>query len=332
MKKVLVIGSGAIKIDDFKKLYMSSSYMRRSRIRTKQEFATHVKWLVSRNRNALNYNYLRMHGRNDLLYEAVKLFGSWRNSCYYCGLSPMTKHMKKDEIISEIRLLSKKLGKSPTRDDAIAQMGYGLTRAAERRFGNWSSALIASGVTPHKRYDWSRAVVLEDVRAIAKKIGHTPSMNELRRLGRHDLLNALFVYFATYNEFLTSADLELVAEMNKWSEETVINEIKDLHAMFGRMPTRTETEAMGKLDLKMAATRLFGSWNNAVIAAGIVPNKDALGNDLGKRWEMFIMRIVKNLFKCPRFHVILPNRTIPDVMLPKNIILEIKSNASDSSV
>ena len=35
-------------------------------------------------------------------------------------------------------------------------------------------------------------IVLNEIKAIAKRLSCTPSMNELRHLGKYDLLNALF--------------------------------------------------------------------------------------------------------------------------------------------
>lgn len=325
--------NGAIKIDDYKYLKFHNNKMKRNKIRTEKEFVKEIKNLVKRDAKFLNYSYLRKLGRYDLIYEAVKLFGGWRNACVYSTLEPLTRKWEKDEIISEMKTVANMLNKTPTREEVIKLGKHDLTRAAERKFGTWTSALIACGLNPNKRYDWSRKIVLNEIKNMAKGLGHTPSMNELKRLGKYDLLNAILRLFPTYNEFLSVAGLDLVTEMNKWSKEKIISEVKTLNEKFGRIPTRTEIEKMGRLDLKMATLRYFGSWNNAIISAGFNPNKDALKNDLGKRWEHFLIKVIKTKFKNAKFHERLPNKTIPDVLLPdEKKIIEIKSNASDLSI
>ncbi len=126
--------------------------MRRNKIRTKKEFVNEFKSLVKKDENFLNYRHLRKLSRYDLLYEAVKLFGGWRNACISSGFEPLTKKWKKDEIISDIKAIANKLNKTPTRSEVIKLGKNDLTRAAEREFGNWTSALIVCGLSPNKRY------------------------------------------------------------------------------------------------------------------------------------------------------------------------------------
>ena len=307
--------------------------MRRGKIRTKKEFIKELRKNFNKNKNFSNYSKLRKIGRNDLLYEAVKLFGTWRNACINSGIKPLTKKWDKDEIITEIKNFSDELKKNPTRKDFINLGKISLTRAAERRFGSWSSALITAGLKSNKRYDWNKKNVIEEINFIAKDLNHTPSMNDLRKLGKYDLLNALFKFFPTYNKFLHEAKLDLITEMNKWSKNKIKKELIDLNKKFGRTPTRSEIEEMGRLDLKMATLRHFGSWNNAIISAGLKLNLDAIKNDFGKRWEHFLLRVLKKKFRNIEFHKRLPNKTIPDAFLPNNNkIIEIKSNASDLSI
>ena len=325
--------NGTIKIGDFKYSDQHYCYVRRNKIRTKEEFVEELRKLAETNKKFLNYSKLRKLKRNDLLYEAIKLFGGWRNACIYSGITPLTKSWSKEKVVFEIKKYAKILNKTPTREELEKLGHHDVTRAAERRFGNWNSALIACGLVLNKK-PWSKELIITEMKNVVKKLGYTPSMNELRQLNKHDLLNALFRFYPSYNKFLLDLNLPVVIEMNKWTKDKVILEILNLKNKFGRTPTRSEVEKIGRLDLKMATQRYFGSWNKAIISAGLNPNLDAIKNDFGKRWELFIVKIIKKKFKDEvEYHKKLPNKTIPDIFLKKeNKILEVKSNASDLSI
>jgi hypothetical protein len=123
---------------------------------------------------------------------------------------------------------------------------------------------------------------------ISKEIGYSPSMNDLRRMNEHGLLNALFRFFPTYNDFLKVAGIDIVLEMNKWSKEKIINELIDFKNNLGRPPRRSEIESAGRLDLKMAIILHFGCWNKAIKAAGFIPNSDAIGRDFWKNGNLLL--------------------------------------------
>lgn len=65
--------------------------LRRLKIRTKEEFVSELVRLSKIDKKYLNYNYLREIKRSDLLYEAVKLFGGWRNAVQAAGFRPIQK-------------------------------------------------------------------------------------------------------------------------------------------------------------------------------------------------------------------------------------------------
>lgn len=54
----------------------------------------------------------------------------------------------------------------------------------------------------------------------------------------------------------------------KYTKEEIINMLKSHFNKHGRIPAKREV-----LDISYKATNLFGSWNNAVSAAGLIPNR-----------------------------------------------------------
>jgi len=309
------------------------SVVKRDRIRTKEEFITELKHLSAFDRNYLNYNYLRKIKRYDLLFEAIKLFGGWRNALLVVGFQPIQKSWTTDEIISNIKLMASKLGRPPKSKEAL-RLGYsGLANAVNRRFGNWTDALIAAGFKPH-RLNITKDQSILMLRKIAENLCHSPSMRELKQSNNYPLLAAGLKYFGTYNVFLKSAGLSIVLDMNKWPKSRIISELLSVAEQLGRSPTRTELVVMKRYDLINAVEKYLGSWSDGLIQAGLIPNKDVLNDDTTWRfWEELIF----NILDCQNIsyikHMYIKSVGYPDIYIPsEKKIIEIKLNCSDNSV
>ncbi len=79
------------------------------------------------------------------------------NYCQYCGNRCLSKHnycsnkcwakahtISKEELINQIKLLSLKLGRTPTRRECKN------SSSCQKYFGSWNNALIAARLTPHR--------------------------------------------------------------------------------------------------------------------------------------------------------------------------------------
>ena len=306
---------------------------RRLKIRTKEEFILELKGLSKINRKYLNYNYLRKIKRTDLLYEAVKLFGGWRNAVQAAGFRPIQKGWTEEEIIGTIKKIASEKGFIPKNKEVI-KLGYpGLNRAATRRFGSWTNALIKAGFKPFRK-NWTGKIVIQELKEIYKKLGHSPSMRELKILDKYDLLNAGLKFFGKYNHFLRAANLPVVLEMDKWPKQKILLELKKIADELGRTPRRSELAVMERYDLINAAETYFPSWSNALIAAKLVPNSDVLNDDkTWREWENFIFDILRKQEITFFMHKYIKNAGYPDVYIPsEGRIIEIKINCSDNSV
>jgi len=306
---------------------------RRLRIRTKEEFIREIKKLSKTSRKYLNYSYLRRIKRSDLLYEAVKLFGGWRNAVKAAGFRPIQKGWTEKEIINEIRKVFSEIEYVP-RSKEVIKLGYiGLSTAARRRFGNWTNALIKAGFKPLRK-NWTKEEAIKQLRDIYLKLGHSPSMNELKTLNKYDLLNAGLKFFGTYNNFLRSARLKVVLEMNKWPKSRIMAELQRIQEVLGRTPRRSELVATKRHDLINAAETYFPCWSEALIAAGLVPNSGVVNDDKSWReWENLIFDILQSQNIVFVKHKYIKGVGYPDVYIPsERKIIEIKINCSDNSV
>ena len=176
--------------------------------------------------------------------------------------------------------------------------------------------------------------MIQELREIYKKIGHSPSMRELKGLGKYDLLNAGLKFFGKYNDFLRAANLIIVLEMDKWPRQKILLELNKIADELGRTPRRSELAAMERYDLINAAETYFPSWSNALIAAKLVPNSDVLNDDkTWREWENLIFDILVKQDIAFFMHKYIKNAGYPDAYIPsKDKIIEIKINCSDNSV
>mgnify|MGYP001611476957 CR=1 FL=1 len=306
---------------------------KRLKIRTKEEFILELKRLSKVDKKYLNYSYLRKIKRGDLLWEAVKQFGGWRNAVQAAGFRPIQKGWTEEEIISTIKKIVSEKGFIP-KNKEVTKLGYpGLNRATNRRFGSWTNALVEAGFKPFRK-DWTKRIVLSELKEVYQKLGHSPSMRELKELNKDDLLNAGLKFLGKYNNFLRAADLPIVLEMNKWPKQKIISELSKIADELGRTPRRTELAAMGRYDLINAAEKNFPSWSQALLAAKLIPNPDVLNNDkTWREWENLIFDILRHKNISFLMHRHIKKVGYPDVYIPsENKIIEIKINCSDNSV
>ncbi|MBU1704731.1 MAG: hypothetical protein KJ922_05180, partial [Nanoarchaeota archaeon] len=315
-------------------LSKNSSKDRRVKIGTKEEFVSEMKRLAKIDKKYLNYSHIRKIKRNDLLVDAIKHFGGWREAVKSAGFKPIQKTWNKNQVIEELRTISLELNHTPKRDELRYLKRSDLERAADRHFGSWNKALIASNLEPNKKTDWTKEKAILKLRQFANKIGHSPSMRELQENNKHDLLSMGLKFFKKYNYFLKAANLGIVLDMNKWSKYKIIKELQEIQLQLGRTPRRNELAAMKRYDLINAAETYFPSWSDALIAAGLVPNPDILDNNkTWKKWENLIFEYltIRGVVYDKKKYI--KKIGYPDVYIPsERKIIEIKLNCSDNSV
>lgn len=186
-------------------------------------------------------------------------FGCWRKALVAAGVPGARPHEKwpKERVIAGI-LARKRAG---SRLDHTRREDRKLYGAAERRFGTWQQALVAAGVK--ERYVplrvWTREKIIEAIR--------TRHRNGLTLIGveRHDtpLYSAAQRHFGGWRKAVTVAGIEY--PRRTWTSQSVIEAIQSRDR--SGLPLRN----VGKYDsgLATAAYKYFGSWHQAVLAAGI---------------------------------------------------------------
>lgn len=180
----------------------------------------------------------------------------------------MAKPLTKQETIDRLRAIAAKRG--PVSAEWLARHANAVWRGALRHFEGLPAARKAAGVPgPRSRVKWSRDRVLRELR-VAWLAGIRITATGLIEAGRYDLIGG-----AIRNGGL--ARMRKAARIpdpprNKlggreprwsWDDERVISEIRALHR-------RGKSLAQSKVSLSLltAGRRFFGSWRNAIEAAG----------------------------------------------------------------
>ncbi|HEX8551449.1 MAG TPA: hypothetical protein VF681_07810 [Abditibacteriaceae bacterium] len=191
-------------------------------------------------------------------------------------------------IVAEIRRLH---ADGAELNYATAEQQYlNLVRAAAWHFGTWRMAIEAAGLdygALSKYRRWNRDRIVERIkelhtqgvdlswRSISIEVDPPLAAAALRANG-----------FSTWREAIAAAGLDIneVARYQYWNEERVLREIKALHRRKAPLSSKAAQENQQKLFC--AARRRFGSWDDALGAAGLEAGKIRLrqagGRSTGK--------------------------------------------------
>ena len=179
--------------------------------------------------------------------QAVEAFGSWNEALTAAGyphhpkVTAETLKQKLDERVEE-------LGRIPK-----AQEFQPHYQVALKRYGSWKNALKAlgyGGFTPEEQ-------LKQEVFAFYEKHKRTPKRGELE----HG--NAIAKCFGggSFNRAMQALGLD-PATANGLSNDDLIKKIQNKAEELGRIPIATDVEQFSTI------MRRFGSWNNALKAAG----------------------------------------------------------------
>jgi hypothetical protein len=147
-----------------------------------------------------------------------------------------------------------------------------LFRAAVNWFGGWQQAMRAAGFEPIRRQRWTRQGVVERIQA-----WHQRTLDTSLSTSDPNLAAAARSLFGTLDAALKAADIEPRSRL--WTDERVIASIQERY-IHGQPK---HIQGLGDIRLANAAKRRFGSWANAVQAAGLT-NRVPIAKPL-KRWS-----------------------------------------------
>ena len=172
--------------------------------------------------------------------------------------------MSRSEVVKEFRRLAVESPKPIT----AAELPQGLWYALHRYFGSIDDARAAAGVeAPERARRWSKEIVAAEIARLHRRGVRITDLGLKHEHGA--LLGAITEYFGSIGDARRAARVPEPAPLpiknrQRWDEARVVAEIEELHRS-------GESVANSKVPnpLLKAGKRYFGSWRNAVEAAGL---------------------------------------------------------------
>jgi len=196
----------------------------------------------------------------------------------------------KEKIVGCIQELRKK--GADLSYNSMARREQGLLAAANYHFGSWGKAVDAAGVDYAREVrripKWSQEAIIEAIQA-AHAQGADLCWTSVTRDKRYSALAYAAIrenQFGSWDAALDAAGLDAsqVRRYKAWSEERIVKGIRERR----KKRQALNSKAMQEEDSKLfnAALNYFGSWDKALIAAGVAP-KDVYRR---RRWSPEIIK------------------------------------------
>ena len=193
-------------------------------------------------------------------------FGSWNNVLRAAGLRLNLSIVDRDGCLAELKRIAVKLGHTPTRAEFDKHGAFSGDQIL-RKVGGWTKAVKILGLTPNIDYDITRQSAAAELKRVAKKLGHTPSMKEFDKHGAIKRCSVICKFKGSFVAALRYAGLEPNRQDGATSKE-ICADIRRVAKLLGRTPLLREYKNLGKFSEQLAYTR-FGSWIKALKKAKV---------------------------------------------------------------
>lgn len=118
---------------------------------------------------------------------------------------------------------------------------------------------------------YSKQELVESIQNFAAHLGRTPTAAEVNEDSTFTVgLNTYTRQFGSWNDTLKSCGLG-VNEQKDYGREYLIEQLQDLHDRLGAVPTQRDLREDSDTPSRYPYQDTFGTWNNALRAAGFTP-------------------------------------------------------------
>ncbi len=256
-----------------------------------------------------------IRAKNLGLYGAcLRRFGTTEKALEAAGVeASIRQHAPHtcDDVIAKIAAIGDRDGDLSA--TAVINEHGGLYRAGQAVFGSWGAAVAAAGMShrPRKRDPLTKEFVTERLNALAET-GVVMNANSVR--SKDDVLyGSMLRLFGSFDEAVRAAGLEPVRIYREWDHGSIVAAISDRHTAGLDLNMAALTREDG--GLLTAATDRFGSWDDAVRAAGIDPEEVSREAE-GPRWGRVFEVLSRELLLLARpewIHVVRAENLKPDL-------------------
>ncbi len=137
-------------------------------------------------------------------------FGSWNQFLEAAGLGLNQERLKfsEEDLIDQIQMLAKKLGRTPKMDEFNECLETASKTVAVTRFGSWNNFIKAAGLKENRCTIISDEEIIEQVQMMAKELGRTPTVIEFYEDPRTAKRGSVESHFGTWTNLVETAGLE----------------------------------------------------------------------------------------------------------------------------
>jgi len=200
--------------------------------------------------------------------SVVRHFGSFGAALSAAGFAPRRFSWDREQIVAALNAHLREHGVLPTAGEWAERDPTGARPAlhnVHHQFGSWDKALEAAG---HPVERWDRHTLTEALQALGEELGRRPIRHDLRpkRPGRPGY-DTVLSQFGSLTAALEAAGYE---QAKQWSREETVAALRSWSAEHGSAPTYDDWRRGSDSHPGVGAVeRLFGSWTEGLLAAGL---------------------------------------------------------------
>jgi superfamily II DNA or RNA helicase len=208
----------------------------------------------------------------------MKSFGSYNAAVIEAGLIPRYVVKSKERLVDELRGLSERLGRTPTRKDVDAALKRGETSGSDyyaKNFGSFEGAIRSARLLPSKKQEWSKEEALDELCTLARRLGHTPGHADIAQSRKEIGTPGSSVYiriFGSLDQAAEAAGLVARRYNQRRSEDELVSDLNRIVEELGRAPSHREMQDFvrkGMVAHPSTYAKVFGSWQAALRVVGL---------------------------------------------------------------
>lgn len=210
----------------------------------------------------------------------------------------MRRKWSKEKIIDEILKLEKRGSKLNL--NYIKSTNRPLYAASVSYFGGWKVATEAAGLDYEKIItlkSWSKEKIIEEIKALHKE-GEELNAANVRRVNP-PLIAAVDSkrYFNSWGDAVKAAgfDYNKIKKLREWTKDKIVSEILKLKESGAPLNPQAVREYYNPLLIAACKKHHFGSWQNAIEAAGLDYDEINKYSDRTQWTKELILREIKKL-------------------------------------
>lgn len=230
-----------------------------------------LKAILAREAQGLPLNRVAVSKDDPRLHQQiVRLYGVWDEAMRAAGIDPrrVRRHRRWSRKAVIERIQQRHAEALPVSGSAVQRSESRLANAAYRYFDSWADALAAAGIEPYRRRapTWTCERVIE---AIQQRHRQGAPLNHAA-VRSHSLSRAAVTLFGSWDAALQQAGIDPAAVRRyrkPWTRDELLEELRRKHAAGEPLNAKD----VRPNHIRRPAARLFGSWEAALVAAGLDP-------------------------------------------------------------